>query len=64
MGGGLAWRVGKGTKFRIGLEPWPGSGKIHLLPHPLIDALHERGYLYLAQITYMERTTIWGQSWK
>jgi hypothetical protein len=57
VGKGLAWRVGKGTKVRIGQDPWSGSDIDHLLPQPLIDILHDRGLFHLAQIVDRNRTT-------
>jgi hypothetical protein len=37
VGDGLAWRVGVGTKVRLGSNPWPGSGVNHILPPDLIN---------------------------
>jgi len=40
VGDGLAWHVGKGTQFRVGIDPWPGSGRNHILPQGMLDWLH------------------------
>jgi hypothetical protein len=64
VGEGLAWRVGNGLRVRIGTDPWPGSGRGHLLPQPLIEVLHDRGFYYLEQIVDRDMTTIWSQAWK
>jgi hypothetical protein len=40
VGDGLAWRVGKGTKVRLGSDPWLGSGANHTLPPDLINLLN------------------------
>jgi len=31
IGDGLAWRIGKENKVRLGSDPWSGSGHSHLL---------------------------------
>jgi hypothetical protein len=49
----------KGTRVRLGTDPWPGSGRNHILPQEIIDQLHELGYFHLHQITNTTRTTIW-----
>jgi hypothetical protein len=64
VGQGLAWRVGRGTKVRIGQDPWPGSDMAHLLPHPLIDILHEGVFFTWLRSQNRNRTTMWGQEWK
>jgi len=50
VGEGLAWRVGNGTKVRIGSDPWPGGGINHILPISLIGQLHTQGFYHLNQI--------------
>lgn len=44
---GLAWKIGNGTKVRIGVDPWPGSGNNHLLPIEVIQSLHNQGFFFL-----------------
>jgi len=38
---GLAWKIGNGTQVRLGVDPWPGSGHAHILPHDLLAHLHD-----------------------
>jgi hypothetical protein len=59
----LAWKIGKGNKVRIGMDPWPGSNRKHLLPQVLIERLHLQGVYYLSQIVDPTQTTIWSQGW-
>jgi len=55
--------VGRGTKVRIGQDPWPESNKAHLLPQPVIEALQDRGFIPLDQVADINRTSVWGQEW-
>ena len=32
IGTGLVWRVGSGSRVRLGMDPWVGSSRSHLLP--------------------------------
>jgi hypothetical protein len=64
VGDGLDWRIGKGNKVRIGVDPWPGSGISHVLPNDVLDQIHAQGYHYLSHISDPPRTTIWHQAWK
>jgi hypothetical protein len=61
---GLAWRVGRGTKVRIGQDPWPGSNMAHLLPQPVIEALQDKGFIHMDQVADRNRTTVWGKEWQ
>ena len=36
---GLVWRVGSGSRERLGMDPWVGSGRSHLLPEEVCLAL-------------------------
>jgi hypothetical protein len=64
IGDGLAWKVGRGNKVRIGVDPWPGSGLNHRLLEECIQIMNENGIHYLNQVSSQERTNIWGQGWK
>jgi hypothetical protein len=64
VGEGLAWKVGNGQRVRIGVDPWPGSERGHILPQQLINNLHDKGLFYLDQITDRDITTLWSQAWK
>ena len=35
IGDGLAWKIRKGEKLRLGSDPWPGSGTAHTLSQEL-----------------------------
>ena len=41
---GLVWKVGDGTKVRIGADPWPSYSQNHILPHQLIQLIHQKGF--------------------
>jgi hypothetical protein len=41
-----------------------GNNGQHILPHNLIDSLHERGFFHLNQIADEQQTSIWSQGWK
>jgi len=43
VGNGLAWRVGSGHLFRIGLDPWAGCYRQHLLNADLRSWLESMG---------------------
>ena len=49
--GGLAWKVGNGTSFTVGTDPWPRIQYSHLLPNQLVQILHEKGLFHLYQTT-------------
>jgi hypothetical protein len=46
------------------VDLWPGSGLNHSLPEECIQILNDNGIHYLNQVSYIERTNIWGQGWK
>jgi hypothetical protein len=64
IGEGLAWRVGKGNKVRVGANAWPGSGNSHILLDELVRKLNTNGYFYLSQVVDQFLSSIWSQEWK
>lgn len=64
VGNGLAWRVGSGHLLRIGLDPWAGCFREHLLNADLRSWLEQGGYFYLAQVGDPNSTNLWSQAWK
>lgn len=60
---GLAWKVGDGTRVRVGCDPWAGCSDRYALSHDLKLFLNERGYLFLNQVPNLRTTTIWRQGW-
>jgi hypothetical protein len=64
IGDGLAWKVGKGNKVRVGRDPWPGSLGSHLLPDNLVLSLQQQVIFYLSQVGDPVNTSIWAQEWK
>jgi hypothetical protein len=64
IGDGLAWKVGKGNKVRLGRDPWSGNEGSHFLPKTLITRLQEQGFFYLCQVGDPNHTSIWSQEWK
>jgi hypothetical protein len=63
VGNWLIWKVGKGEKVQIGLDPWIGSKGLHRLPPWLIQDLRSKGFYTLRQIVNWERSTNWQQQW-
>ena len=61
---GLVWKVGDGRKVRIGADPWIGSAQNHILPQPLIQIIHQKGYFHINQIADPISTNIWHQGWR
>ena len=55
---GLVWKIGDGTKARIGAYPWPGCSENHLLPFQLIQLIHLKGFFHQNQITDPNSTNI------
>ena len=49
---GLAWHIGSGEKFRIGIDTWVGCREGYDLPREVLTTLNECGILYLNQVTY------------
>jgi len=39
----LIWKIGKGDKMKIGLNPWVGSRDIHKIPLQMIQELRNKG---------------------
>jgi hypothetical protein len=63
VGEGLACRVGNDHKVHLSADPWPGSGRSHLLNLILIQYLKGQGFFYLNKVVYLTCTIIWGQEW-
>jgi hypothetical protein len=63
IGDGLAWKIGRGDKLRIGSDPWLGSGNAHSLSQELQYHLHTQGLYKLNQIVDPGSTNIWHQGW-
>ena len=63
IGTGLVWRVGSGSRVQLGLDPWVGSGRSHLLPEVVCLFLFYRGILFLSQVTDPTTTNILHKGW-
>jgi hypothetical protein len=50
VGDNLAWKVGKGNRLRIGIDPWPRSDTSHIMPEDLTEQLHKQGIFYLSHL--------------
>eukprot|EP00253_Pinus_taeda_P001568 PITA_01568 len=61
---GLAWKVGKGEKVKIGKDPWIGCNENYVLSPGLVQQLEEKGLLFLNQVASPGTSSIWGQAWK
>jgi hypothetical protein len=47
VGNWLIWKIGKGDKLQISLDPWVGSKGKHILPLQMIQELRNKGYFNL-----------------
>jgi hypothetical protein len=63
IGNSLVWRVGSGRLVRLGLDPWAGSKRGHLLNVGTRIRLEHGGFFNLAQVGDPTQTTIWHQGW-
>lgn len=61
---GLAWKVGNGRHFYIGLDPWPGNGLRHILSAEVLAFLDHQNICFLAQLTDRNTTNLWHRGWK
>lgn len=50
IGKGIAWRIGDGNRFLVGVDPWLGSGRDHLLSNAFWAFLANRGITFLYHI--------------
>lgn len=64
VGSWLVWKVGKGNRVRLGVDPWVGCGKNYRLSENLVNILGEKGYFTLSKVAHHDCTTIWNQEWK
>jgi len=60
----LAWAVGNGENLQVGKDPWMASGLHHILPNNVIQALRQRGIIYLSQLSMPRRDDPWTQHWR
>ena len=60
----LAWNVGNGRKLRVGEDPWVGCTQQHRLPVHTVEALRQRGIVYLSQLAAPFQENPWFQSWR
>ena len=47
----LHWRIGDGSRIRIGIDRFVGGGEFYLLSDSLVNLLHEKGYYTLEHIS-------------
>ena len=64
VGNLFAWKVGKGYRIRIGIDPSVGIGNDFKLSGEVIHSLHSDGIVILTLATSAETSTIWHQDWK
>ena len=60
----LAWKVGNGRKLRVGEEPWVAFSQQHRLSGHTVEALKQRGLVYLSQFASLVQENTRSQSWK
>lgn len=60
----LAWNIGNGEKFIIGLDPWVGCNEGYELPRDLFVFLNNQGIFSLNQVANVEASSMWHQGWK
>ena len=59
----MLWRVGTGTKVRIGIDPWIGCKWRHTLPDPMIVKLHNASFYALKDIACIGTVILQDQVW-
>jgi len=60
----LVWRINDGSRGKIGLDPWIGSGGRHLLSRDLIMYLHAHEIRVFSHIADQQNMDIFSQAWK
>ena len=60
---GLTWKVGDGSRVRVGCDPWVGCSARFALSPDLIFFLNDWGLHYLNQVANPRTTSIWRQGW-
>ena len=60
----LGWNVGNGRKLRVGEDPWVGCTQQHRLPVHTVEALRQRGIVYLSQLAAPIQVNPWFQTWR
>eukprot|EP00253_Pinus_taeda_P006377 PITA_06377 len=60
----LVWRINDGSRARLGLDPWIGSGGSHILSQDLIRYLHSWEIKVFSQIVDQQNTGIFAQACK
>lgn len=63
VGNWLVWKVGRGTKVKVGEDPWIGCGEDFRLTVRVIQFLTNSGYYRLNQIADTYMSIIWNQKW-
>lgn len=60
----LAWKLGKGSKIRLGKDPVVGLDTSYKLSEGLIKELNDRGIKRLCQFASYGNVNLIGTSWK
>ena len=62
--GGLAWKIGNNNRFRIGIHPWPGSNRNHILSNALVECLDLDNLRFLLDVRDEGSTSFFSKVWK
>jgi hypothetical protein len=56
IGNWLVWKIGRGNKVQIGMDPWIDNNDTYRLPHHLVMDMKSRGYHNLRHVAQGVRT--------
>ena len=56
--------MGNDRKIRVGEDPWVRCNQQHMLPDHTVEALRQRGIVYLSQLAAPFQENPWFQTWK
>ena len=59
----IVWKVVRGTKVFMGVDPWFGSGERFKLPRDRIEHLRIRGINIISQVANLNLIIVWHQEW-
>ena len=63
VGKWLVWKVGYGSKVKLGEDPWTSSDTNHRLPSTLVNTLRSNGLYFLNQVGVKRNINSGRQEW-